>query len=83
SEALGIDSVVEREREIVVRPVLTANLDKRRLVRELGQAVRITANSVRIRLLDLSMPWQDALDLVLTEVERVHDRDAVPALVAR
>lgn len=82
SEALGIDSVVEREREIVVRPVITERLDKRRLARELGQAVRITANSIRIRLLDLSMPWQDALDLVLSEVERVRDREPAPALAA-
>ncbi|MGB3327813.1 MAG: transcription-repair coupling factor [Thermomicrobiales bacterium] len=82
SEALGIDSVVEREREIVVRPVITDRLDKRRLVRELGMAVKITANSVRIRLLDLQMPWQDALDLVLSEVERVHERDVTPVLAA-
>jgi transcription-repair coupling factor (superfamily II helicase) len=71
SLALGIDSVVEREREIVVRPILTEPLDKRRLTRVLGDSIKITTNSLRIRLLDLKMPWQDALDLVLSEVERV------------
>ncbi len=72
SIALGIDSLVEREREIVVRPVITEALDKRRLTRELGDSIKITTNSLRIRLLDLKMPWQDALELVLNEVERVH-----------
>jgi len=80
SLALGIDSVVEREREIVVRPVMTQHLDQRRLTRELGGAVKITQNSVRIRLLDLKLPWQDALNLVLSEVERVRER--IPELVA-
>ncbi|MGB3305004.1 MAG: transcription-repair coupling factor [Thermomicrobiales bacterium] len=79
SLALGIDSVVEREREIVVRPVRTADLDKRRLTRTLGDSVKITQNSVRIRLLDLKMPWQEALDLILTEVERVHERQLLVA----
>jgi transcription-repair coupling factor (superfamily II helicase) len=80
SLALGIDSVVEREREIVVRPVITEHLDKRRLTRELGSAIKITQNSVRIRLLDLKMPWQEALDLILNEVERVKER--APELVS-
>lgn len=75
SLALGIDSMVEREREIVVRPILTAPLDKRRLTRELGDSIKITTNSLRIRLLDLKMPWQDALELVLSEVERVQKRE--------
>ena len=67
--ALGIDSVVEREREIVVRPVATNRLDRRHLERTLGGAIRITPNSLRIRLLDLAMPWQRALDILLDAVE--------------
>ncbi|MFL5760468.1 MAG: transcription-repair coupling factor [Thermomicrobiales bacterium] len=66
---LGIDSVVEREREIVIRPVDTRNLDTRRLTRELGQAIRVTPNSLRIRLTELTVPWQAALDAVLDVVE--------------
>jgi len=69
SASLGIDSVVEREREIVVRPVDTGQLDRRRLERELDGAVRITPNSLRIRLLDLELPWRRALDIVLDAVE--------------
>jgi transcription-repair coupling factor (superfamily II helicase) len=71
SADLGIESVVEREREIVVRPVVTAPLDQRKLTSKYGDAIRITRSSIRIRLLDLKVPWQEALDAVLDEVERV------------
>jgi transcription-repair coupling factor (superfamily II helicase) len=66
---LGIDSVVEREREIVIRPVDNRQLDTRRLTRELGRAIRVTPNSIRIRLTELMIPWQSALDSVLDVVE--------------
>jgi transcription-repair coupling factor (superfamily II helicase) len=66
---LGIESVIEREREIVIRPVVTARLDARRLNQQLGRAVRLTPNSVRIRLPDLDSSWQLALDRVLDAIE--------------
>ena len=69
AEILGIESVVEREREIVIRPVETAGLE-RSLRSGLGSAVRITPNSIRLRLPDLAMPWQRAIDTVLDAVER-------------
>jgi transcription-repair coupling factor (superfamily II helicase) len=72
ANALGIDSVVEREREIIVRPVITRDLSRERLERAAGDALRVTPNSLRIRLLELKVPWQQALDRVLDEVERVH-----------
>jgi transcription-repair coupling factor (superfamily II helicase) len=65
---LGIESMVEREREIVIRPVTTAGLE-RRLGRKLGRALRLTPNSIRVRLPDLTIPWQEALDAVLDAVE--------------
>jgi transcription-repair coupling factor (superfamily II helicase) len=71
SQKMGIDSLVERDREIVIRPVDTADMDKRRLTNRLGGAIRFTQNSVRLRLLELSLPWEEALDLALSEVERV------------
>jgi transcription-repair coupling factor (superfamily II helicase) len=71
-EAIGIESIVERERQIVIRPIATANLDSSRLTRRLGQAVRVLPSSIRIRLLELDIPWQQALDLVVDEIERVH-----------
>jgi transcription-repair coupling factor (superfamily II helicase) len=70
SEELGIESIVEREREIVLRPVDTRRIDRGRLEREFGSAVRFTANSIRIRLVDLRRPWQQALDIVLDTIDR-------------
>ncbi len=72
SAALGIDSVVEREREIVIRPVATSGLDQDRLNRTMGGALKLTPNSVRIRLLGLDMPWRQALDAVLHEIEQAN-----------
>lgn len=70
SEKMGIDSVVERDREIVIRPVDTAAMSRGRLTNRLGGAIRFTQNSVRLKLLELNVPWEEALDLVLDEVER-------------
>ncbi|MCC6312425.1 MAG: transcription-repair coupling factor [Thermomicrobiales bacterium] len=64
AEALGIESVVEREREIVIRPVATAGLE-RRLQSALGRAIKVTPHSIRLRLPDLAVPWQQAVDTVL------------------
>ncbi len=69
AEALGLDSVVEREREIILRPVDTTALDAGRLERKLGDAIKITRNTIRLRLLRLGDTWQDALDLVLDALE--------------
>ncbi|MGH2535518.1 MAG: transcription-repair coupling factor [Thermomicrobiales bacterium] len=66
---LGIESVVEREREIVIRPVDTRQMQTSRLARHLGKAIRFTPNSIRLRLPELSVPWQQALDAVLDAVE--------------
>jgi hypothetical protein len=66
---LGIESVVEREREIVLRPVDTRAIDRGRLERELGSAIRFTPNLVRIRVVDLRRPWEQALDMALDTIE--------------
>jgi transcription-repair coupling factor (superfamily II helicase) len=68
AQELGIESLIEREREIVIRPVLTAGLEQR-LVSRLGRAVKLTAHSIRIRLPDLTISWRDAIDVVLEAVE--------------
>jgi transcription-repair coupling factor (superfamily II helicase) len=69
SEALGIESIVERERVIVIRPVVTARLDERALTRRFGKALRLTPNSVRLRLPDLDLDWQTAVDELIAAVE--------------
>jgi transcription-repair coupling factor (superfamily II helicase) len=66
---LGIESIIEREREIVIRPVTTHDIDTRRLARTFGNAIKFTPNSIRIRLPDLELPWQQALNIVLDAVE--------------
>ncbi|MBA3379613.1 MAG: hypothetical protein H0T93_12085, partial [Chloroflexia bacterium] len=73
ASALGVDSVVERDREIVVRPIQTSLVDRSRLERSFGHAIRITPNSLRLRVTELTMPWQDALDIVISEAERTMD----------
>jgi transcription-repair coupling factor (superfamily II helicase) len=70
-QELGIDSIVEREREIVIRPIATDRMDRRLLNSRLGHAVRLTPQSVRIKLQELEIPWQEALDTVLGQVEVV------------
>ena len=74
AQALGIESLIEREREIVIRPVPTAGLEHR-LVSRLGRAVKLTAHSIRIRLPDLTIAWRDAIDVVLDAVESTQSAD--------
>jgi transcription-repair coupling factor (superfamily II helicase) len=84
AQALGIESLVEREREIVIRPVRTAGLE-RALMSRLGRAVKLTAHAIRIRLPDLTIPWRDAIDAVLDAVESTRLSEArlpEPALSA-
>lgn len=69
SERLGITSIVEREREIVIRPVETGKLNARKLIGRFGHAIKITPNSIRLRLIELDEEWSKALDVVLDEVE--------------
>jgi transcription-repair coupling factor (superfamily II helicase) len=79
---LGIESMVEREREIVIRPVTTSVLDSRKLNQRLGRALKLTPNSVRLRLPDLQIPWLDAVDAVLDAVELAGDRARLSALTS-
>ena len=67
---LGIESVIEREREIVIRPVTVAPTARKRLETQLGGAIRFTANSARIRVTELSISWEAALDAVLDSIDR-------------
>jgi transcription-repair coupling factor (superfamily II helicase) len=69
-EELGIESIIERERVIVIRPVETAALDHRALTRRFGRALRLMPTSVRLRLPDLIMPWQEAVDELIHAIAR-------------
>jgi transcription-repair coupling factor (superfamily II helicase) len=74
SERLGITSIVEREREIVIRPIETGKLNARKLISRFGHAIKITPNSIRLRLVELDEEWSKALDVVLDEVELAIER---------
>lgn len=67
---LGIDSIVERERLLVIRGIDTKNINQHKISRVLGAAVRFTPNSVRIQATELTIPWREALDTVLSELEK-------------
>ena len=43
--------------------------DAGRLERRLGDAIKITRSTIRLRLMRLGDTWQDALDLVLDALE--------------
>jgi transcription-repair coupling factor (superfamily II helicase) len=74
SERLGITSIVEREREIVIRPVETGKMNTRKLIGRFGHAIKITPNSIRLRLVELDESWSTALDTVLDETELAVER---------
>ncbi|CAN5772261.1 transcription-repair coupling factor [soil metagenome] len=76
SSLLGIESVVEREREIVLRPVDTTQLDAVALQRRLGDALKLTRSTVRLNLMRLEDSWQDALELVLDHLEATETRES-------
>ncbi|MDQ2682059.1 MAG: hypothetical protein M3Y37_00890, partial [Chloroflexota bacterium] len=69
-EALGMESVVEREREIVLRPVDTKALAATGIGKLLGTALRLTPNSVRIRTGELDIDWETALEAVIGAIEK-------------
>lgn len=74
SERLGIASIVERERELVIRPVETGRLNTRKLIGRFGHAIKITPNSIRLRLVELDESWSTALDAILDEIELAEER---------
>lgn len=78
--ALGIESMVEREREIVIRPVVTGRMHLRPLQHRLGLALKITPNSLRLRLPDLTIPWLEAVDTILDAIELAEQRSRIAPL---
>ncbi|MDQ3539846.1 MAG: transcription-repair coupling factor, partial [Chloroflexota bacterium] len=76
SSLLGIESVVEREREIILRPVDTTLLDAGALQRRLGDALKLTRSTVRLNLMRLEGSWQSALELVLDHLEATETRQS-------
>jgi transcription-repair coupling factor (superfamily II helicase) len=82
-QELGIESVVEREREIVIHPIDTGTVNTQKLIAQFGHAIKVTPRSVRLRLPELEVEWSKALDLILEEIEAsASSFDAVGAVHA-
>jgi transcription-repair coupling factor (superfamily II helicase) len=62
---LGLTSIVERDGDIIIRPVIGANLSQQRLRNDLGSGVRVTPNQVRLRVPDLKVDRWTAVERVL------------------
>ncbi len=66
---LGITSIIEREGEIYIRPVIGARLNQTGLRTELGDGVFVTPNQVRMTTSRLSVDVWKAVQTVISEVE--------------
>ncbi|MGA7668782.1 MAG: transcription-repair coupling factor [Nitrolancea sp.] len=70
---LGITSIIEREGEVYVRPVIGSRLNQVELRDEVGDGVYVTPNQVRMTASRLSV---DVWRAVLTVIETVENCDA-------
>ncbi len=77
---LGIVSIVERDGEVFIRPVIGQRLEEERLRRSLGPGVYVTPNQVRLVLNRLTRPVLEAVSAVLDAIE---SRRATVFLTAR
>ncbi|MCO5177072.1 MAG: transcription-repair coupling factor [Thermomicrobiales bacterium] len=62
---LGLTTIVERDGDILIRPVFGGKLSQQHLRRELGNGVRVTPNQIRLRVDDVRLPRLSALNYVL------------------
>ena len=67
---LGLTTIVERDGDILIRPVFGGKLSQQNLRRELGNGVRVTPNQVRLRVEDLLLPRLSALNHVLDVISQ-------------
>ncbi len=64
-QAAGRNAVADRDRK---RPTGRANVDPRRLMKEFGEALRITPNQMRLNVRLLKDQWPDRLKKLLEEL---------------
>jgi len=65
---LGLVGIVERDGDIVIRPVIGSRLDQQQLRRKLGIGVRVTPNQVRLHVADLRVNRWEAINAVLDAI---------------
>ncbi len=73
ASAAGITAIVERDGDIIVRPVLGSALNQARLRHQLGQGVRVTPNQVRLNVAALNVDRWAAVTAILQAVGAVRD----------
>ena len=62
---LGLTTLVERDGDILIRPVFGGKLSQQQLRRELGGGIRITPNQVRVHVDELCVDRYTALNRIL------------------
>ncbi|MEX2315045.1 MAG: transcription-repair coupling factor, partial [Thermomicrobiales bacterium] len=65
---LGLVGIVERDGDIVIRPVIGSRLDQQQLRRQVGPGVRVTPNQVRLHVPELRVDRWVAIHSVLDAV---------------
>jgi transcription-repair coupling factor (superfamily II helicase) len=65
---LGLLGIIERDNDIVIRPVIGSRLDQEALRRQLGAGVRVTPNQVRLRVPDISVDRWRALEMLFDAI---------------
>ncbi|MDI3341191.1 MAG: transcription-repair coupling factor [Sphaerobacter sp.] len=79
ASGLGITSIVERDGEVYIRPLVGARLSQPQLRRELGDGVYVTPNQVRLVLPRLKT---GAWEAVRTVIDAVEDANATVTAAA-
>ena len=76
--ATGLDltSIVERDGDIVIRPVVGARLNQEDLRRHVGLGLRVTPNQVRLTVASLRLDRWQAIGAVLDAIEETHPTGA-------
>ena len=62
---LGLTTLVERDGDILIRPVFGGKLSQQQLRRELGGGIRIAPNQVRVHVDELCVDRYAALNRIL------------------
>jgi len=65
---LGLTSIVERDGDIIIRPVDGSRLNQVPMRRQLGVGVRVTPNQVRLHMDDIRVTRWEAIDAVLDAI---------------
>lgn len=66
---IGLTSILERDGDVFIRPVIGQRLSQEHLRQTLGPGVYVTPHQIRLTLDRCSPPVLDAVKMVLTEIE--------------